>query len=60
MIAIYHWEQGKQFALYAIEVADSETETFFKAVRKQNYPIPDDGSEILFLENNQIVDQRFI
>jgi hypothetical protein len=60
MIAVYHWEQGSQYALYVIDVIDSDTETLLKACKDQGYPIPDDGDEVVFLQDNKIVDQRFI
>lgn len=59
MLAVYHW-QGGPYELYVIDVADSSTETFLKACKEQEYPIPDDGTEVLFLQDNKIVDQRFI
>jgi len=60
MIAVYHWEQGNQFALYVIDVANSNTETLLQACKDQGYPIPAIGDEVLFLEYNRIVDQTYI
>lgn len=59
MVAVYHW-RGGQHELYVIDVINSSTEIFLKACQDQEYPIPDNGTEVLFLENNKIVDQRFI
>jgi hypothetical protein len=59
MIAVYHWKGGPH-ELYVIDVSDTYTETFLTACKDQEYPIPDSGTEVLFLENNKIVEQRFI
>ena len=59
MIAVYHWVGGP-FELYVLDVADSNSETFFQACKDQSYPIPDKGTEVLFLENNRVVDQTLI
>jgi len=59
MIAVYHWVGG-QNQLYVIDVADSTTETFLKACKDQEYPIPDEGTEVVFLENNEVIAHRGI
>lgn len=58
MIAVYHSNNASPFKMCSLPVASARDEDFIAEVEKHKHPLP--NSEVLFLENDKIVVQKYI
>lgn len=57
MIAVYTFRDSAPYAVHIIDVKSSIEKDFLEAVVEQEYPIPSCGTEIVFIENENVVAQ---
>lgn len=55
MIAIYYVEESSPYHMCTVDVTDASTEAFLAAIKKDECPMP--SSDIVFIENDEVVDQ---
>lgn len=57
MIAVYYNTSSAPYSMFVIDIVDSEHHTFLDTLEKENYPYPEEGSDVLFIENERVIDQ---
>lgn len=58
MVAVYYSDNASPYKVCRLPVPSARDEDFRAEVEKEKYPFPD--TEVLFLENDEIVCQKFI
>lgn len=56
MFAVYNFSDGNHNELIVLDVTSDLMSDFIEAIKLAEYPVPSNGTQVLFIENDSVVD----